>query len=326
MAGNQEASGEAAAAIMAVRAIDVLKRFRYVFAAALLAVAALASILAYRSHVAEKRETAAEESLYRRELEFMSREMGFAPALAAGQPDDLERAVKEFEGLPAGIRALALKFGRSFNSRDFPTAERAAGDFLRVYPGNLLAARMRLALAQSLFMQDKLTEAEAVLRELARTPDSGVLPAAKLSLAQLLERRAEEARDNPEEYRRRLEAAEEEYNDIVSRSRIGAQAGYWHHAIVLPADFALAVIKDKLAGYRHPEPGGARLTEGPEPLPDASGLRPPPEAGGAATGAGDGIGATDGASGSAQVGEAADKDAAEAGAGVTEAGEAGAAK
>ena len=280
MADNKEAPAEAAAMILAVRAIGVFKRFRRVFAIVALAALALAAGFSYRSHILEKRESEAEEVLYRRELELARRETGLVPG-AAAQTDELDRTADEFAGLPAGMRALTLKFGRSFNSRDFAAAEKAAADFLRVYPGNPLSARMKLALAQALFMQDKFTEAETALRELVRDADSGVFPAAKLALAQLLERRAEDARDDPDEYRRRLEAAEEEYNDIVSRSRIGVQAGYWHHAIVLPADFTLAVIKDKLAGYRHPEPGGARLTEGPEPPPAAAGLRPPS---GAATG------------------------------------------
>lgn len=165
----------------------------------------------------------------------------------------------DYASLPAGARAYINQFAIAFNTRDFAKAETAARDLLKSYPKNIMASRVRLALAQSLLMQDKTTEAQSIFRDLAQSADFTVMPAAKLALAQSLERDAEAVKDNPDEYRRRLEAAEAEYNDIIVRSQISvpSQRGFWPQAVTLPADFSLVVIKDKLAGYRHEAPVAA---------------------------------------------------------------------
>ncbi|MDR1520669.1 MAG: hypothetical protein LBU23_11115 [Planctomycetota bacterium] len=245
---------------LAVRAAEKIWCFRRQLLLAIGVLVAATAVFAYRRHAAAVRETEAENSVYRSEMDLLLKPDTDASAIFA-------RDAKEFAGLSAGVRALLIKFSHDFNNRNFAEAERAARDLIAAYPENYFLPRAKLALAQALLMQDKLSESETLLRELTRAANPEIFPKAKLALAQNLERRAEAIKDNPEEYLRRLEAAEEEYNDIVARSRITvpAQRGFWPQAVVYPADFALVVIKDKLSGYRHPEPMAA-----PAPPPAAA--------------------------------------------------------
>ncbi len=126
-----------------------------------------------------------------------------------------------------------------------------------------MVSRARFAQAQAMFQQGKVEEAVAAFRDLAATNDAELFPEIKLALAQALERRAEDAKDNPDEYRSRLEEAEAEYTDIVTRAQISvpSQRGFWPQAVILPADYALVQIKDKLAGHVHAKPAVAAAAQ-----------------------------------------------------------------
>lgn len=178
-------------------------------------------------------------------------------------------AAKEFSGLPGGAQAQLLQFAFAYNTGKYAEAERAAKDFIRDYPASSLVNRVKMALGQALLMQDKLTEAISTFRDLVTTADPEIFPGSKLGLAQSLEKDAEAVRDDEIEYRRRLELAETEYNDIIVRSRItiAAQRGYWPQAVVLPADYALVLIKDKLAGHEPGVPSSMVPAQGPTEMP-----------------------------------------------------------
>ncbi|MDR2391294.1 MAG: hypothetical protein LBE84_06425 [Planctomycetota bacterium] len=244
---------------LAVRVAEKIRKSRRWLIPAVLIIAAAAAVIAYGRHAAARREAEAENAVFRSEVEL------------ATKPDFdiavLDREASEYKGFPAGARALATRFARAFADRDYATAERSAREFISSYPKSVFISRVRLALVQALFMGGKFSEAESLLRDLIRSAGPDIFPQAKLALAQTLERLAEES-VNPDEYRRYLEEAETEYNDIVVRSQISvpSQRGYWPPAVVVAADFALVAVKDRLAGYIHPAPG----------RPAASSLIPPP--------------------------------------------------
>lgn len=183
---------------------------------------------------------------------------------------------KEFAGLPAGIQAQLYEFAFAFADDKFDVAERAARDFIRANPKNVMTPRVKFALGQTQMQLGKIGDAIASFREQVAANDPAIFPEAKLALAQALECDAEQVKDNPEEYRRRLEAASMEYNDIISRSRIvGGQRGFWPQAVVLPADFALVRIKDRLAGHVLAEPVAVTPPITPEEREAVMGIAPP---------------------------------------------------
>lgn len=160
------------------------------------------------------------------------------------------KAADQYAGLPAGAQARMIEFSMLYRENDYAGAERAARDFLKAYPQNPMRLRAQMALGQSLVMQNKLPEAIAAFRQVVATGDAGLMPEAKLALAQSLELNAEAVKDDPVQYRSRLEEAMAEYTDILSRAgNPMAQRSYWPQTVVLPADFALTVVKDKLAGH-----------------------------------------------------------------------------
>lgn len=160
------------------------------------------------------------------------------------------KAADQYSSLPAGAQARMIEFSLLYRENDFAGAERSAREFLKTYPQNPMRLRAQMALGQSLVMQNKLPEAIAAFRQVVGAGDAGLMPEAKLALAQTLELNAEAVKDDPVEYRSRLEEAMAEYTDILSRSQNpGAQRGYWPQTVVLPADYALTIVKDKLAGH-----------------------------------------------------------------------------
>gem|GEM_PF-2981595 len=224
-------------------------KIKYIVIALVVIVAAGIGIFTYQRQQSEAKEARAENALYQAEIDILN-----APETdAAGM---FGKMAQEFRGMPAGARALVMQFGHAFNTGDFAVAEKAARDFLAQYPSNILAERAALSLGQALLEQNRLQPAIDELRKLTNTATPEMLPEAKLALAQALEKYAEEAKDNPDEYRSRLAAAEAEYNDIIVRSQISApsQRGFWPQAVTVPADFSLVVIKDKLSGHVHESP------------------------------------------------------------------------
>ncbi len=219
-----------------------------VLAVVVIAAAAIIIFTVLRNRTAA-REAAAENALYQAEIDLLSAPETDAVSLFGKMATD-------YKGMTAGARALIMQFGHAFNTREYATAETAAREFIRQYPDSMMIERARLSLGQAILMQGKTTEAIAAFRELVNNATPEILPEAKLALAQALERYAEEAKDTPDEYRTRLQAAEAEYNDIIVRSQVSvpSQRGFWPQAVTLPADFALVVIKDKLAGYEHASP------------------------------------------------------------------------
>lgn len=239
--------------------VEKADKIKYaVLAVAIVIVAAIVIFSQVRSSRAA-REAAAENRLFQSRVDLEIAPESDAMALFAG-------IAKDYQGLPTGARALILQFAYAYNTKDFAAAEESARDFIKTYANHSLANRARLGLGQALIMQGKIAQAETALRELVSRESADTFPEAKLALAQTLEMRAEEAKDDPEEHRRRLEAALAEYNDIVIRSQITApgRRGYWPPQVTLPAEFSLSVIKDRLSGYRHPAPVGADA-----PLTDA---------------------------------------------------------
>lgn len=168
----------------------------------------------------------------------------------------LGKVSDEYRGLPPAARADIARFAYSYNTGEYATAEQVARDFLKTYSGHGLASRMRLGLGQAILMQGRTPEAMDIFNELIARESPDVFPEAKLALAQAKEIEAEAVKDDPEEYRRRLEAASIEYNDIIVRSQIAipSQRGFWPQVVTLPAQFALASIKDKLMGFEHQAP------------------------------------------------------------------------
>lgn len=205
------------------------------------------------------RRTEAENQLYQTEINLMTVPESGDAVTSFG------RVAQDYSGLDAGARARINQFAIAYNTRQYPEAEAAIRGFLSEYPRSNLARRARLALGQALVMQDKNSEAESLFRELSTSGDYAVMPEAKLYLAQTLERAADAAKEDPAEYRRRLEAAAAEYNDIIVRSQLTApgQRGFWPQSVTIPADFSLARLKDRLAGYNHPAPrmGEALITD-----------------------------------------------------------------
>ncbi|MCC8167111.1 MAG: hypothetical protein LIQ31_13430 [Planctomycetes bacterium] len=230
-------------------------KLKYIVLAVIVIVLAAIAIVNYMRRAAVEREIAARNDVFRTVIDVSTKPEVDAPAVLA-------EAARKYSGTPAGASASMFQFAGAFNSDNYPAAEQAARDFIRTYPENELVPRARLALGQSLVMQDKLTEAAGIFRELAAMNDPATFPEAKLALAQTLEKEAEAARDDPEEYRRRLELAEAEYNDIAVRSRIAspAQRGFWPQVVMLSADFALVKIKDTLAGHSFGTPTTMRAT------------------------------------------------------------------
>ncbi len=234
------------------RLAEKADKIKYIVIALVVIALAGIALFNYQRRQTAAREMQAENKLYQSEIDLMSKPESDAIGM-------FSQLAKDYQGLPAGARSLVMKFGFAYNTRDYVAAEQAARDYLKEYPKSPMTSRVRLSLGQALRMQNKTNEAVTVFRELVSAAAPDILPEAKLALAQALESQAEESKDNPEEYKRRLEAAEAEFNDIIVRSQINVpgQSGFWPQAVVLPADFSLVVIKDKLAGYKHQSPRAA---------------------------------------------------------------------
>lgn len=245
-------------------------KIKYLVLAAVIIVIAAVAIFSYTRRSRATRETAAQNQVFQSIVDMQSN-----PETADGAAVFGKQA-KEFAGLPAGAQAQLLQFAFAYNAKDFAGAEQAARDFIRTYPKSGMVTRVRLALGQTLLQQNRIGDAVSAFREIVAANEPETFPEAKLALAQALERDALQAQDNPDEYRRRLETAEREYNDIISRSRIvGAQRGFWPQAVVLPADYALVQIKDKLAGHTLGEPATPEAPITPEEREAVMGIAPP---------------------------------------------------
>lgn len=262
---------------LAVRMAEKANKLKYVVLIALIVVLAAVAIFTYQRRQAAAREAAAENSIFQAQVDMINQPEKDATASFAS-------LAKEHAGLPAGARALTFEFSTAYEAGEYAKAESALRELIKRYPNNLMIPRARLALGQTLLAQDKNSEAMTIFRELSSIGDPAVLPEAKLALAQTLERDAETVKgQDPEEYARRLKAAEDEYNDIVVRSSnpIPAQRGYWPEIVTSVAEFSLVAIKDRLAGYEHLPPRGPQTVSSSLSSSEGLGVMneppPPPE-------------------------------------------------
>jgi TolA-binding protein len=251
--------------------------WKYPLLALLVIVIAIAAIVSYSRKSAARADAAARDRVFETlaGVQNGSRQASEAAAVFAQE-------AKDYRGMSAGAQASLYEFAYLYNeNKDYAVAEQAAGQFVREYPRSSMAPRARFAQAQAMFQQGKLDDAVAAFRALVASNDPELFPEAKLALAQALERRAEEVKDNPDEYRARLEEAEAEYTDIVTRAQISvpAQRGFWPQAVTLPADYALVQLKDRLAGNVHAKPLGVAAAQA---VRDGEVSIPPPPADSAA--------------------------------------------
>lgn len=227
---------------------DRADKIKYIFIAGVVLILAAIVIFSYLRRSAAAREAQAENKMFQTLIDLENAPESDAMALFGKVAD-------EARGLPTGARALVAKFTYAYNTGDYAGAEGAAKDFIKTYPKHYLSDRVRVGQGQALIMQGKLAEARGVLSEVVAKRQMEIYPEAKLALAQARELEAEAAKDgDAEEYKRLLEAAITEYNDIVVDSQIPNQRNLWPSYVVLPADFSLAVLKDKLAGHVHEAP------------------------------------------------------------------------
>lgn len=225
---------------------------KYVFLGAVAVLAAAVGIFLYAGNSRAKQQAAAADAVFR---SFVGLQ-GKTPAEAAPV---LVATAKEYAGQPAGIQAAVHAFGVSMDAKQYAEAERIGNDFLKNYPESALIPRFKVAIAQAMVQQNKTQAAIDALRAFVGTATPETLPEGKLALAQALEKFAFEAKDNADEHRARLEAAEAEYADITSRARLDSpvQRGFWPQMITLTADYALVQIRDGLAGHVLTEPAAA---------------------------------------------------------------------
>ncbi len=199
---------------------------KYYLLGAVVVLAAVVGIVLHTGNTRAKERTAASDSVFRSFVELQGKPPAeAAPALIA--------TAKQFAGQPAGIQAAVHAFGVSLDAGNYAEAETAGNDFIRNYPESPLIPRFRVAVAQAQLLQGKTQAAIDALRVFVGTAGPETLPEAKLALAQALGQFAEEAKDDPAEYTRRLEAAEAEYSDIASRARMASplQGGFWPQVV-----------------------------------------------------------------------------------------------
>lgn len=253
-----------------------VEKLKYPLLAGIVLLIAVAAIVSYSRSSAAKADAAARDKVF----ETLSTiQLGSKPASEGAVLFAAD--AKEFRGLPAGAQASLYEFSYLYNeNQDYAVAEQALARFIADYPENPMIPRARLAMGQAMLQQGKVDGAIAAFRAVADSNNPELLPEAKLALAQALERRAEDARDasNPEEYRSRLEEAEAEYTDIITRAQISvpAQQGFWPQAVTLPADYALVQIKDKLAGHEYKAPLGAQAQNASAATDGVTVIPPPP--------------------------------------------------
>ncbi len=246
---------------------------KYLVLAVLVVLIAIAALVGYMRKSAAQSAAAAKDKVFETVAKIQNEN---TPGAQAAQL--FADAARDYSGLDAGAQAAMMQFAYAYNeNKDYAAAEKVAADFVKTYPRSPMLGRARLALGQAMLQQDKVDDAIAAFRTLVAANDPETFPEAKLALAQALERRAAQAEDDPAEYRSRLEAAEAEFTDIITRSQIPtpSQRGFWPQAVTLPADYALVQLKDKLAGHTHGTPVGAPA-EGAVAVPEAGVMSIPP--------------------------------------------------
>lgn len=247
-------------------------KLKFVLLGVFVVIAVVVALFLYMGSSKAKSEAAAADAVFSSFVQLQGKTPAeAAPALAA--------TAKQYAGQPAGVQAAVHALGTAMDAKQYADAEKVGQDFIRNYPKSALIPRVRLAIAQAQLHQGKTAAAIEALRTVASAAGPDTMPESKLALAQALEQHAEEAKDNPEEYRRRLEAAQVEFTDITSRARLAspAQRGFWPQAVTLTADYALVQIKDRLAGHELGTPSSMSVDAAvtPAELETVQNLRPP---------------------------------------------------
>jgi predicted negative regulator of RcsB-dependent stress response len=259
---------------LATRIAHKADNLKYYLVGAFVVLAAAVGIALYTNSSRAKQQAAAADNAYRSVFDLQAK----TPEEAAA---GFAAVATEYAGQPAGMMPAVYAFGAAMEQGKYAEAETIARDFLKNYPDNPLNPRFTVAVAQAQLRQGNAQAAIDSLRAFVPAATPETLPEAKLALAQALEQFAEEAKDNPEEYRRRLEAAEIEYTDITSSARLATPGarGFWPQIVTLTADFALVQIKDRLAGHELPEPVAAApavdAPATPAEIEAVQSLRPP---------------------------------------------------
>jgi hypothetical protein len=151
----------------------------------------------------------------------------------------------------SGAQALIFQFTHATSLEDKSIAEKLARDFLKAYPKDDFANRMRLSLGNLLMNAGRLEEAKTEIDAVVRQND-GTLPEALLAQAQIKQLEAELVKADKDAYNKKLGEAREAYASIVSQ--VQAQREFWPEKVYLAAEFSLLLINDQLAGYQHPAP------------------------------------------------------------------------
>lgn len=272
MAEKKDEAAGTGMSVLANKVAEKADKIKYGVLAIIIVLLAIVAIWSWQRRSAAARATEAANSLFRTEVESAGRSA--ADSIAA-----FAQAAKDFVGLPAGARASILTFFTAFEQREFGTAETAIRDFIKNYPDNPLIARARFAFGQTLFEQNRIGEAITEFRNLLSRNDPATYAGTKLALAQALERDAEASKDNAAEYKRKLELALEEYNDIIVRSRsdIAGSREFWPQLVREQALFNQVLIKDRLAGHVHRSPSAISAPISAAEFEGAGVVAPPSE-------------------------------------------------
>ncbi|MDR1612497.1 MAG: hypothetical protein LBT97_06895 [Planctomycetota bacterium] len=243
-------------------------RIKYLVVAAIAVLIASALVIGWVRNAGKARDAAANNALFKAEIETVGKMPDEAVAVFG-------KVIDEYAGLPAAEQALISQFALLFYANRHKEAEAPLREHLKNFPASAFAPRIRLALGQTLLQLGDIGGAKRELDSLRNGPVE-VVPEARLSLAQALEREADAAGDDKAEYGRRLELAREAYFEIVNQAR--TRTSFWPRPIVENAEFSLLLVNDKLAGYQYRNPlrpvppeGGDFVAIDEPPVPGPSG-------------------------------------------------------
>ncbi|MDR3211396.1 MAG: tetratricopeptide repeat protein [Planctomycetota bacterium] len=226
-----------------VRASKIRWAFWLFFGVLIVALVAVTLVRNQRSG----RLTDSENSLYQAQVDAFGRVDADPPAI-------LGQVAENYRGLPAGAKAIMYAYAYQLGENNLEAAESLANDFLKTYPNSRFAPDFHLGLAKLLHNSGKTEEARREVEPLARQDGLDIYPEAALLLAEITESEAEPLADNPELQNQKLTEAREIYTNLVTQAQSRL---YWPPSVRLRADFALLLLNDRMAGYRHPSPQGS---------------------------------------------------------------------
>lgn len=147
----------------------------------------------------------------------------------------------------AGTKAVAYAHLRELNEylqrNDYEKADASAREFLKEFPDHMFAPEVKLNRAKILMYKGDTAGATAIITGLKGLGLSWLEPQLKLTEAQCLELKAEEAKGT-QNYQKQLEKIRDMYTDIKT---FGQNRG-WPAHIISQAEFALIIMRDRIAG------------------------------------------------------------------------------